>query len=121
MNLKITTLTKGIAIGIALSLGSTVATAGGGAKTITLMQMSDLHGKMVPHQEVFEGERLQNYSGGLTKMATAIKQVRADDPDALLLMLDDTTHGSAETLFTISDSVMNGLNTLGIDVFTPSN
>ena len=66
-------------------------------------------------------QRLLNYSGGLTKMTTAIKQVRADDPDALLLMLGDTTHGSAETLFTMGDSVMNGLNTLGIDVFTPSN
>jgi 2',3'-cyclic-nucleotide 2'-phosphodiesterase (5'-nucleotidase family) len=85
------------------------------------MQFSDLHGKMVPHQEVFEGERHQNYSGGLTKMATAIKQVRADDPDALLLMLGDTTHGSAETLFTMGDSVMAGLNTLDIDVFTPGN
>jgi 2',3'-cyclic-nucleotide 2'-phosphodiesterase (5'-nucleotidase family) len=85
------------------------------------MQFSDLHGKMVPHQEEFEGERYQNYSGGLTKMATAIKQVRADDPDALLLMVGDTTHGSAETLFTMGDSVMNGLNTLDIDVFTPGN
>jgi 2',3'-cyclic-nucleotide 2'-phosphodiesterase (5'-nucleotidase family) len=120
MNLKITTLTKGIAIGIALSL-STAAAIADSKKTITLMQFSDLHGKMVPHQEEFEGERYQNYSGGLTKMATAIKQVRADDPDALLLMVGDTTHGSAETLFTMGDSVMNGLNTLDIDVFTPGN
>jgi 2',3'-cyclic-nucleotide 2'-phosphodiesterase (5'-nucleotidase family) len=85
------------------------------------MQFSDLHGKMVPHQEEFEGDRYQNYSGGLTKMATAIKQVRQDDPEALLLMVGDTTHGSAETLFTMGDSVMNGLNTLDIDVFTPGN
>jgi 2',3'-cyclic-nucleotide 2'-phosphodiesterase (5'-nucleotidase family) len=113
-------LTKGIAIGIALSL-STAAAIADSKKTITLMQFSDLHGKMVPHQEEFEGERYQNYSGGLTKMATAIKQVRADDPDALLLMVGDTTHGSAETLFTMGDSVMNGLNTLDIDVFTPGN
>ena len=107
-------------VALALSLGSTIATAGP-PKTITLMQFSDLHGKMVPHQEEFEGDRYQNYSGGLTKMATAIKQVREDDPDALLLMVGDTTHGSAETLFTMGDSVMNGLNTLDIDVFTPGN
>ncbi len=68
------------------------------------MQMSDLHGKMVPHQEVFEGVGAQNYSGGLTKMATAIENVRADDSEALLLMLGDTTHGSAETLFTMERS-----------------
>jgi 2',3'-cyclic-nucleotide 2'-phosphodiesterase (5'-nucleotidase family) len=85
------------------------------------MQFSDLHGKMVPHQEIFQGDRAQNYSGGLTKMATAIKQVRADDPDALLLMVGDTTHGSAETLFTMGESVMTGINSLDIDVFTPGN
>ena len=107
-------------VALALSIGSTIATAGP-AKTITLMQFSDLHGKMVPHQEIFQGDRAQNYSGGLTKMATAIKQVRADDPDALLLMIGDTTHGSAETLFTMGESVMAGVNSLDIDVFTPGN
>jgi len=85
------------------------------------MQFSDLHGKMVPHQEIFQGDRAQNYSGGLTKMATAIKQVRAEDEDALLLMVGDTTHGSAETLFTMGESVMAGINSLGIDAFTPGN
>jgi hypothetical protein len=35
-------------VALALSLGSTIATAGS-AETITLMQFSDLHGKMVPH------------------------------------------------------------------------
>ena len=118
MKLNICSLSTCVAL--ALSLGSTIATAGP-AKTITLMQFSDLHGKMVPHQEIFQGDRAQNYSGGLTKMATAIGQVRAEDPDALLLMVGDTTHGSAETLFTMGDSVMNGVNSLGVDVFTPGN
>jgi len=118
MKLNICSLSTCVAL--ALSLGSTIATAGP-AKTITLMQFSDLHGKMVPHQEIFQGDRAQNYSGGLTKMATAIKQVRADDPDALLLMVGDTTHGSAETLFTMGESVMAGINSLDIDAFTPGN
>ena len=118
MKLHIRSLSACVAL--ALSLGSTIATAGP-AKTITLMQFSDLHGKMVPHQEIFQGDRAQNYSGGLTKMATAIGQVRADDPDALLLMVGDTTHGSAETLFTMGESVMAGINSLDIDVFTPGN
>jgi sulfur-oxidizing protein SoxB len=118
MKLHIRSLSTCVAL--ALSLGSTIATAGPG-KTITLMQFSDLHGKMVPHQEIFQGDRYQNYSGGLTKMATAIKQVRKDDPNALLLMVGDTTHGSAETLFTMGDSVMAGVNSLNVDVFTPGN
>jgi sulfur-oxidizing protein SoxB len=118
MKLHIRSLSTCVAL--ALSLGSTMATAGP-AKTITLMQFSDLHGKMVPHQEIFQGDRAQSYSGGLTKMATAIGEVRDDDPDALLLMVGDTTHGSAETLFTMGESVMAGVNSLGIDVFTPGN
>jgi len=75
-------------VALALSLGSTIATAGP-AKTITLMQFSDLHGKMVPHQEIFQGERAQVNSGGLAKMATAIGQVRDDDPEALLLIPEE--------------------------------
>ena len=118
--MKLTIRSMSTCIALALSLGSMSATAGP-AKTITLMQFSDLHGKMVPHQEIFQGDRAQNYSGGLTKMATAIKEVRADDPDALLLMVGDTTHGSAETLFTMGNSVMNAVNSLGVDAFTPGN
>jgi len=122
MNFNLATLTQGLALGMVLSLGGTAAIASpSSSKTVTLMQLSDLHGKMVPHQELFEISGAQNYSGGLTKMATAIKQVRADSPNALLLMLGDTTHGSAETLFTMGESVMNGINSLGIDVFTPGN
>ena len=119
MKVKIATLRKGIAIGMALSLGSTAAIAS--STKITLMQLSDLHGKLVPHQEVFENSGAQNYSGGITKMATAIKQVRADRPNALLLMVGDTTHGSAETMFSMGEAIMNGVNSLGIDVFTPGN
>jgi len=105
---------------LALSLSSPFTYASD-TKTITLMQFTDLHGKMVPHQEIFLGERNQQSSGGLTKMATAIKQVRADNPNSLLLMLGDTTHGTAEMLFTMGNAIMNGLNSLDIDVFTPGN
>lgn len=124
-NFKYQSLIGGL---LAMSLASSIAIAApsnkppkGGAKNVTLMQFSDLHGKMVPHQEIFEGGRAQNHSGGLAKMATTIKQVRADNPESLLLMVGDTTHGSAETLFTMGDSVMNALNTFDIDVFTPGN
>jgi sulfur-oxidizing protein SoxB len=114
-------LHAGLLSGLLAASFSSSAAFAGLSSTITLMQFSDLHGKMVPHQEVFRGERYQEQSGGMAKMVTAINQVRADNANSLLLMLGDTTHGSAETLFSMGDSVMNGLNTMGIDVFTPGN
>ncbi len=114
---KLHAATLGSLLAVSLS-GSAFASPG---TTITLMQFTDLHGKMVPHQEIFRGERYQERSGGMAKMATVIKHVRADNPHSLLLMLGDTTHGSAETLFSMGDAVMNGLNTMDIDVFTPGN
>ena len=125
--MKTTIRSLSACIALALAIGSTMATAakGGGPKntgtTITLMQLSDLHGKMVPHQEIFDDGRRHNSSGGVTKMATVIKDVREDNPDALLLMLGDTTHGSAEALFTMGDAMMNAINALDVDVFTPGN
>ncbi len=88
---------------------------------ITLMQLSDVHGHMVPHQEIFPSDRHQAHSGGLAKLATLIKQVRADNPGSLLLGVGDTTHGSAETMFTLGDAIMPALNALNIDAFTPGN
>lgn len=88
---------------------------------ISLMQLSDVHGHMVPHQEIFPGDRHQAHSGGLAKLATLIKQVRADNPNSLLLAVGDTTHGSAEAMFTLGDALMPALNALNIDAFTPGN
>ena len=94
---------------------------GGIDDTITLMQFSDLHGKMIPHQEIFPGGRAAENSGGLAKVATMIKRVRADNPNSLLLNVGDTTHGTAEANFTLGDALMPGVNALGIDVMVPGN
>ena len=68
---------------------------------ITLMQFSDLHGKMLPHQDLFPGNRASQSAGGLAKVATMVKRVRKDNPNSLLLNVGDTTHGSAEANFTL--------------------
>jgi sulfur-oxidizing protein SoxB len=92
--------------------------------TVTLMQFQDMHGHLAPHAEIFEdpaGDRLDPNSGGIAKVATLIKQVRASNPNALLLAVGDTTHGSAETTFTLGDAIMPALNALAIDAFMPGN
>ncbi|MDH3514336.1 MAG: bifunctional metallophosphatase/5'-nucleotidase [Gammaproteobacteria bacterium] len=107
---------------LALSIGSTPALAGFSfGKTVTLMQFQDMHGHLEAHAEIFPDGRKDPDSGGIAKVATLIKQVRADNPKALLLAVGDTTHGSGETTFTLGDAIMPALNALGIDAFLPGN
>jgi len=112
---------------ILLSLISPVmaATSRGGdgdkGNVITLMQFSDLHGKMIPHQDIFPGNRASANSGGLAKVATMVKRIRNDNPNSLLLNVGDTTHGTAEANFTLGEALMPGVNELGIDVMVPGN
>jgi len=95
------------------------------AKTVTLIEMGDLHGTLVPHAAVLKNEdgteRLVASAGGLARLKTVVDGIRADKPDALLLSAGDLTHGSAETLFTVGDAMMKAMNAFGIDVFTPGN
>jgi len=85
------------------------------------MQLGDTHGHMHSHPEVFPDGRIDAHSGGVAKLTTLIKQVRSDNPDNLLLAIGDTTHGSAETMFSVGELIMPWLNYIGIDVFTPGN
>jgi 2',3'-cyclic-nucleotide 2'-phosphodiesterase (5'-nucleotidase family) len=85
------------------------------------MQLGDTHGHMHAHPEIFPDGRIDPESGGLAKLTTLINEVRSDNPDALLLAIGDTTHGSAEMLFSAGELIMPWLNSIGIDAFTPGN
>lgn len=89
--------------------------------TITLMQLQDVHGHIHPHAEIFPDGRKDPDSGGLAKLTTLIKKVRAENPNNLLLAIGDTTHGSTETTFSLGEALMPWLNSLNIDAFTPGN
>jgi len=118
-----------------LAMGGTAAMAGnkgsshshdyhgskGSKATITLMQLQDVHGHIAPHSSILKNDVLDPNAGGVAKLATLIKDVRADAPESLLLAVGDTTHGSAEMLFTLGDAIMPVLNALDIDAFLPGN
>ena len=59
-------------------------------KTITLLDTTDSHGHILPW------DYYENHPAdlGLAKIATLVKQARADAPDALLLDCGDTTEGT---------------------------
>lgn len=114
-------LASSIAALMVISPLASAGKRGGSDRTVTLMQFQDMHGHLAPHAEIFPDERMDPNSGGIAKVTTLIKQVRAEDPNALLLAVGDTTHGSAETTFTLGDAIMPALNSLGIDAFLPGN
>jgi len=117
-------LTGALLLGLALALGSTSTAAKKppkDPKTLTLMQLSDVHGHIHPHAEIFPDGRKDEHSGGLAKLTTLINEVREDTDDSLLLAVGDTTHGGAEMLFSLGDLIMPWLNSLDIDAFTPGN
>ena len=106
---------------LASCVTSTAIAAGNMSKTVTLIQLSDVHGHIHPHAEIFPDGRIEEHAGGIAKLTTLINEVREDAPDAVLLALGDTTHGSAEMLFSLGDLIMPWLNSLNIDAFTPGN
>ncbi|MBW1819328.1 MAG: 5'-nucleotidase C-terminal domain-containing protein [Deltaproteobacteria bacterium] len=96
-----------------------------GNNTVTLIEMGDLHGTLVPHAAVLRNSDGDEYNatqaGGLAKLKKVVDGIRAENPENLLLSCGDLTHGSAETLFTVGDVMMKAINAFDIDVFTPGN
>lgn len=113
-----------IILGIGLCITATPAVAKN-RNIVTLIEMGDLHGTLVPHAAVLKNidgtERQVPSAGGLARLKTVVDNIRADNPDALLLSAGDLTHGSAETLFTVGDAMIKAMNAFDIDVFTPGN
>jgi 2',3'-cyclic-nucleotide 2'-phosphodiesterase (5'-nucleotidase family) len=64
-------------------------------KTITFMELNDLHAHLVPHTDVVSdgngGTKVET-RGGLTRIATLVKQIRAENPNSVLMNIGDTYH-----------------------------
>ena len=114
-----------IAMTVALAASSSYVNASGGGDYITLIEMGDLHGTLVPHAAIMKNRDGSEYesasAGGLARLKTVVDDIREDNPDAILLSAGDLTHGSAEAMFTVGDAMMIPMNAFGIDVYTPGN
>jgi len=110
---------------LALAAGVIAAPAMADNDYVTLIEMGDLHGTLVPHAAIMKNPDGSEYeaasAGGLARLKTVVDDIRADNPEAVLLSTGDLTHGSAETLFTVGDAMMIPMNAFGIDVYTPGN
>ncbi len=97
--------------------------------TITFIHYNDLHAHLTTHADVVPdapvGQTSTNTKvvqrGGLARIATLIKQIRAQNPNNILMNVGDTFHGGAEALFTNGNAIAAPVNVLGIDVGVPGN
>ncbi|MFV1982453.1 MAG: Ig-like domain-containing protein, partial [Thiohalomonadales bacterium] len=104
---------------------------GGGntTKTITFIELNDLHANLVPHSEMIRqtgaasGKKvLISERGGLVRIAAKINEIRMANPQSSVLMnIGDTYHGGAEAMFSIGNAIVKPVNALGIDVAVPGN
>ena len=91
--------------------------------TVTLIHTGDFHGHLVPRADVrgaIEG-RAMGTAGGIARVATVVKGIRAEAPGALLVNTGDTIQGSAEALYTRGEALVDVVDMLGVDAFAPGN
>ncbi len=107
---------------VATLLGVACAAAGERAE-ITILSTTDLHGHLLP-VDYYTNKPSQD---GLAKVATLVREIRAERPHALLLDSGDTIQGSPLEYFhgrlnnPPPDPMMLAMNALGYDAMTIGN
>lgn len=96
------------------------AQAQAGNGELTLIHMGDIHGHLVPRHNL-RSDGTGRMEGGLARMYTKIKQIRADEANTLLINTGDTIQGSAEALYTRGQAVVDVLNMFRIDAYASGN
>ena len=106
------------ALGAAAHAGSTGTTTT--TKEITIIQMGDVHGHLMPRQNV-RSDGVGRMEGGLARMKTKIDKIRGANRNNLLINTGDTTQGSGEALYTRGKALVDVIDLFKVDVFAPGN
>lgn len=90
-------------------------------KNLTILQLNDLHGYLEPHYEVIREGDHKTYRtlGGLARIATAFRQIRAETADQVIALDNgDTFHGTYPTVQTRGEAMIPLMNALQFDAMT---
>lgn len=95
-------------------------------RDLRLIQVSDTHGKFVPHwensQEPGKPETWQPNAGGFARTYTLVNKLRNQTKGAnVFVMNGDNFHGSAELLFTKGRAAVPVMNKFAPDAYVPGN
>lgn len=88
--------------------------------TITIGATADLHGRIFGYDYALDAE---DKDAGLTRIATLLKQQKADHPNMILVDIGDTVQGNSAQLFNDDPThpVVSTLNALEFDLWVPGN
>ena len=85
-----------------------------GGIRITLLQMGDIHGHLIPRPNL-RSDSTGLDEGGLSRLYTKIEQIRAENRNVVLFNTGDTIQGSAEALYTRGQALIDVLDRFAID------
>ncbi|MCL0034592.1 5'-nucleotidase C-terminal domain-containing protein, partial [Dehalococcoidia bacterium] len=85
--------------------------------TITILHTGDLHG----HLDPFKPWRAEEYIGGIARIATLVNQIRAEEPNTILLDAGDTIHGTNLANLLKGESVIAAMNAIGYTAMVVGN
>ena len=88
------------------------AAANDGSVNITILHTNDIHGR------VMEGT---NDGMGLAKLSSKVKEVKATNPNTLLLDAGDVLHGQPIVTISKGESMVKIMNTIAYDAMAPGN
>lgn len=91
--------------------------------TITLLQTTDVHCQIHPHDELFwENDRaVFRKAAGYAHMATLFDQVRKKNPHTFIMDTGDMFQGSELSVKTTGKAITPILNAMGYDLYLPGN
>lgn len=106
-------LSFALILGIMIAPGSAVFAEETAAKTLTIVHVNDVHGRL----------KLDERGGeiGLARLKTKVEELRAEDPNLLLLNAGDTFHGAVDVNLTRGQVMVEMMNKVGFDVMVPGN
>lgn len=114
-----------LAFGVSMTvLGGSSAATPDPAVTITFIHFNDLHAHLTPHADLVPDAPAGQTStqtrvverGGIARLSTMVKRIRADNPNSIFMNIGDTYHGGVEALFTNGNAIVDPVNALNIDV-----
>lgn len=91
--------------------------------TITLLQTTDVHCQIHPHDEMFweKDQPVFRKTGGYAHLATMINKIRSENPNTFVIDTGDMYQGSELAVKTQGKALVPILNAINYDLYIPGN